>query len=273
MVRRTPIISLACVLLLALVAVPAAADNPFPLGKKAVPADFQGMMQKPVGISFNSFHVTETLDVSDFSVVLGGQALLPVFFSFTDAKHTTHVNSVRADLWVLPFLNVYGIVGKTTGQAKDLTLNVAPGVLPPGVTIPATFDYSGNVYGVGMTLAGGYKHVFGSYDVNYTRSHVDLLKGRIPSITHGIRLGVLTTLGKVRAAFYTGGFHESIRGQLTGTGLIPGLNPDFSLKVTPHQGWDALAGTNLEITKHITVTAEGGFSGRKQFLISPGIRF
>jgi hypothetical protein len=55
--------------------------------------------------------------------------------------------------------------------------------------------------------------------------------------------------------------------------LIPGLNPDFSLTVTPHQGWDALAGTNLEITKHITVTAEGGFSGRKQFLISPGVRF
>jgi hypothetical protein len=270
MVSRILVVTL---VLLALFAAPAAADNPFPLGKKSVPPEFQSLMRKPIGISFTSFHVTETMDVSNFAVVLGGQALPQGAISFLDVRHMTHVNSVRADLWVLPFLNVYGVVGKSTGQAKDLTLSVAPGVLPQGVTIPSTFDYSGNVYGVGMTIAGAYKHVFGSYDVNYTRSHVDLLNGRIPSITHGIRVGVLTNLGKVHAAFYTGGFRESIRGTLSGTGLIPNLNPDFSLTATPHQPWDALAGTSLEITSHFTVTAEGGFGGRKQFLISPGVRF
>ena len=75
------------------------------------------------------------------------------------------------------------------------------------------------------------------------------------------------------AALYAGALHESILNTLTGTGLIPGLNPDFKIDVAPQEPWNVLAGANIELTPRFAVTVEGGFGNRMQFVIMPGVRF
>jgi hypothetical protein len=271
---RAPAAVAVCAVLASLLpAAPASAQGVLPFGQKAVPESIKPLMQKPVGVSFLSLNIGETLDVSDLSLVMGGQPVPPGAVSLTTLTHVTHIAGVSADAWLLPFVNIHGMVGHVWGAANDINPTVMPGLLPPGVTIPSTQEFSGTSYGGGVTLAIGYKRMFATYDITYSSSKVDVLDDNVAALAQSIRAGVKLGSGKYRTSLYGGAFHEDIRGTLTGTGLIPGLNPAFSLKVSPHSPWNALVGANIEFTPRFVVSAEGGFGNRMQFLITPGVRF
>jgi hypothetical protein len=242
-------------------------------GQGWVPDDLKPLMQKPFGVSFLSSNVGETLDVTSLSLVVGGQPVPPGAVSLKTVTHATHIAGVTADLWLLPFVNVHGMVGHLWGSAGDFNPTVMPGLLPPGVVIPTTQEFTGTSYGGGVTMAFGYKRMFASYDISFMRSKVDLLSDNADALVQSIRGGVRLGSGKVRAAIYTGALHESILNTLTGTGLIPGLNPEFRIDVAPQQPWNVLAGTNIELTPRFAVTVEAGFGNRMQFVIMPGVRF
>jgi hypothetical protein len=255
-----------------LAAAPAAAQGAL-FGQNWVPEDVRPLVQRPVGISFLSLNVGETLKVDDLGLVIGGQPVPRGAVSLETVTHTTHITGVAADVWLLPFVNVHGMVGHLWGSANDINPTVMPGLLPPGVTIPPTQEFSGTTYGGGITFAIGYKRMFATYDVSYMTSDVDLLAEKVPALTQSIRAGVKLGCGKFRTTLYGGALWESIRGTLTGTGLIPGLDPDFSLTLRPECPWNALAGANIELTPRFVITAEGGFGNRMQFVIMPGVRF
>ena len=257
---------------LLLVARPVAAQGAL-FGQNWVPEDMKPLMQKPFGVAFLSTNIGETLDVTNLSLVIGGQPVPPGAVSLQTVTHTTHIAGVSADVWLLPFVNVHGMVGHLWGSANDINPTVMPGLLPPGVTIPSTQEFKGTSYGGGVTFAIGYKRMFASYDISYVTSTVDLLDNRADGLVQSIRGGVKLGNGKYRATLYTGALHESIPTTLTGTGLIPGLNPEFSLDVTPQSPWNVLAGSNIELTPRFFVTAEAGFGNRMQFVIMPGVRF
>lgn len=69
------------------------------------------------------------------------------FVSFGEIENTTNAFTVRPDMWVLPFLNVYGIFG--VGRSRTRVPLIAP------VNFSTTQDFSATSMGVGMTLAGG----------------------------------------------------------------------------------------------------------------------
>jgi len=270
---RAPFVLAACVVFAFLASTAPAAAQGALFGQNWVPEDLKPLMQKPFGVSFLSTSVGETLDVTSLSLVMGGQPVPPGAVSLKTVTHATHIAGVTADLWLLPFVNVHGMVGHLWGTANDFNPTVMPGLLPPGVTIPTTEEFSGTSYGGGVTFAIGYKRVFASYDISFMRSKVDLLSDNADALVQSIRGGVRLGSGKYRAAIYTGALHESILNTLTGTGLIPGLNPDFKIDVAPQEPWNVLAGANLELTPRFVVTVEAGFGNRMQFVIMPGVRF
>ncbi len=251
---------------------PAAAQGAL-FGQNWVSEDVKPLMQKPFGISFLSLNVGETLDVNNLSLSIGGQPVPPGAVSLQSVTHITHIAGVTGDVWLLPFVNVHGLVGHLWGSANDITPTIMPGLLPPGVTIPPTQAFTGTTYGGGVTFAIGYKRMFATYDITYMSSQVDLLDNNVDALVQGIRGGVKLGSGKFRSTLYTGALHEDIRSTLTGTGLIPGLNPVFSLDVTPHSPWNVLAGANIELTPRFVINAEAGFGDRMQFVIAPGVRF
>ena len=270
---RAPFLPAACVVFaLLLSSTPVAAQGAL-FGQGWVPEDLKPLMQKPFGVSFLSTNVGETLDVTSLSLVLGGQPVPPGAVSLETVTHTTHIAGVSADVWLLPFVNVHGMVGHLWGSANDINPTVMPGLLPPGVTIPTTQAFTGTSYGGGVTFAIGYKRMFASYDISYVTSKVDLLSDNADSLVQSIRGGVKLGSGTFRSTLYVGALHESITNTLTGTGLIPGLNPDFRIDVAPQEPWNVLAGANLELTPRFAVTIEGGFGNRMQFVVMPGVRF
>ncbi len=133
---RAPFVPAACVVFAFLLSTAPAAAQGALFGQSWVPEDLKPLMQKPFGVSFLSTSVGETLDVTSLSLVLGGQPVPPGAVSLETVTHATRIAGVSADVWLLPFVNVHGMVGHLWGSANDINPTVMPGLLPPGVTIP-----------------------------------------------------------------------------------------------------------------------------------------
>lgn len=276
--RRTALAVIAVALIMALTPASAlAGDNPFPIGKKSVPEAYRGDLSLPSGLSFGYTYLNDLMDISDFSFSLGGQPLPPGAIVVSGARHRTSAEIARFDTWVFPFLDVYGLAAVLDGQASDVAFKVNPIPGLPALPIPSTIEpsYRGHFYGVGATLAGGYKAFFASYDINRQWVTINLFDKTVPALSQGIRAGVHGKLRGANAAAYVGGFNISLRGAvLSGQNFIPGLPAgSFSLVAASHSPWNTLIGANIEITKRLVVTAEAGFGNRKQFTIMPSVRF
>ena len=72
---------------------------------------------------------------------------------------------VKADVWILPFWNVHGLIGNV-----DATTNVTPAV---PLFDPVEVKYEGTVYGLGTTLAYGQDWWFTSVTGTITQTELD----------------------------------------------------------------------------------------------------
>ncbi|TEW56084.1 hypothetical protein E2R68_03050 [Psychromonas sp. RZ22] len=154
-------------------------DRIFPLfGQEARKQGYD--LPKPFGISMISMLQETTMHMTSFAVngkdvgnLVGGD----------DAKvvNSSAVMLVRADMWLLPFLNVGLIVGKTQ-TLSDITLQVLPNGFNPSIPIFDDIgpgDYftvndaksSSVVYGGGATIAGGVGNYFGTVDLQYVTAY------------------------------------------------------------------------------------------------------
>lgn len=132
-------------------------------------------LPEPFGVGLVYYKLVRDIDVTDLRLSRDGGPMTSVS-QFANLGSTSDVNNVniKLDAWLLPFLNVYGIVGKIH-NTSDTTINVTlPPLLPGGagrnLTTTVPTDISGTVKGLGVTIAGGYKDFFGAFDVNWAKA-------------------------------------------------------------------------------------------------------
>lgn len=125
-----------------------------------------------------------------------------------DAGHTrekSKTENLRLDMWVFPFLNVYGLVGHTRGSSVSVSVDSDPSqfrgldrVIAGAVhqlyqsgklqDIDFTLDFKGTT-GNRLYARRGYGNWFGLVDTNYTRTDFDILDGSISAVTVSPRVG------------------------------------------------------------------------------------
>ena len=103
------------------------------------------------------------------------------FIEFGENINTSYAYNVRPDIWVLPFLNVYGIFGG--GQSKTEVNLTAPFPLYSSV------EQGLSTAGFGIMGAGGIGPVWFSVDANWTWSKPQLLDKPVRVNVLGIRIG------------------------------------------------------------------------------------
>jgi len=153
----------------------------FPLlGKQARKKGFD--IPLPVGIMLNTYFGSQEMTISDLSVGVNGGEKIPLdFIKFGEVKaHVTSV-TVRPDLWLLPFLDVYAIAGRT-GIKTEVNIN-AP------VNFSTTANFSGNTFGVGTTLAGAIHGFVTIIDFNHTWTNIPEIEGAIQTTMFTPRIG------------------------------------------------------------------------------------
>lgn len=114
----------------------------------------------------DSLSIVDTVDAGGVPIPIDLQALLvpdpDVLPIGNDIRH----NDIKIDVWVLPFLNVFGIYGRIDG---DTVIDIGALGLPlPPQTNSLTVDYDGDVFGGGIVLAVGGERWFASLTGTFT---------------------------------------------------------------------------------------------------------
>ena len=140
----------------------------------------------PAGIMANFFYAKQGLILEDMQLgLLTDDVDIPLtdvgFIQFGDNVSTVWTVNVRPDLWIFPFLNVYGIFGY--GQSNTLVNLTYP------LTFQSSVDQNIRTAGFGVTGAFGLGPVWVALDGNWTWNKPDLLEKAVYTKVFGIRVG------------------------------------------------------------------------------------
>ncbi len=250
------LISLAGILMLAKVAHAEERSGLFPLGRswagdRALP--------RPLGIGLTFYHQEQDYHLSRLAVSVPNIGMAET--SGIEVQNRTDEVNLKLDLWLLPFLNVYGIIGNVDGET---TVNPDPPLSELEV------DYDGLVYGGGLTLAVGGERFFGSLTAVFTGTELD-------TSTSSVEVWVLTPRVGVRVkkmAFWVGGMYEQAEERHRGRLSLPFFGEvNYDVELEEKEPWNYLAGLRAGLTEHWKLELEGGFGDRQHAMVSVEYRF
>jgi hypothetical protein len=151
------------------------------LGKKAQAKGID--LQRPFGVMLNLGVAENELTIDRLAVSTDDINYTDVtgIVNFTKVLPRSYIFNVRPDVWLLPFLNVSGLVGYYTSET-EVVMNE-----------PADMKFlaknTGNLLGIGVLAAGGVGPLFVSYQFNGTWSFSDKLFNSTFTSLNGIRIG------------------------------------------------------------------------------------
>jgi hypothetical protein len=159
--------------------------------------------------------------------------LNPETLNFTETIATAQGVNVRADAWILPFFNVYGIYSRGMGTTevafqpqvieRDLGLN---GNLMEIRTLekPIEVDpvsFTSNTFGIGSTFVYGWSDYFISGDGNLTWSTSDLLEETVKFFVGSVRLGRrIKFKNDMKLSIYFGAMYRNFVDRENNTGSL-----------------------------------------------------
>lgn len=191
------------------------------LGKKATEKGFQ--LPYSAGVSVNYFWSKSDIQISDLMVGFNNGQMynLDQVVRFNEATAEASALTVRPDVWLLPFLNVYGIFGKAHASTS-----IGAGIYVPdgdnNWTEVTSFKTKANFdavsMGVGFTPTIGVAGGFLALDMNVTWTDIDELDKPAVSFVFGPRFGKSFKFNKPEQniAFWVGAFRVHLNGDTTG---------------------------------------------------------
>ena len=140
----------------------------------------------PVGIMSNFVWMKQGILIDNMQLGLEAKNVdIPLtevdFIEFGDNTNTSYSVNIRPDLWVFPFLNVYGIFGY--GHSTTEVNLTAP------VNLESVVDQSITTNGFGVMTAFGVGPAWVSVDANWTWNKPELLDKAVMITVLGLRLG------------------------------------------------------------------------------------
>ncbi len=151
------------------------------LGKKLSAKGFD--LPYNSGIMLNPFIGKQKVLISDLKVGFNDHPPVPLdFVKFGDVEAKTQAITVRPDVWILPFFDLYAIAGVSYAQT-----NVS--IIAP-FTMNTNAKFNGTTLGLGTTFAAGYHGIICIVDVNHTWTNMDKIKGSIKASMVDARLGM-----------------------------------------------------------------------------------
>ena len=195
-------------------------------------------LQLPFGLNVNYVYNQMTLDLTHFSMnFYDGKNLddiiNPESLNFTETVATAQGLNFRADAWLLPFLNVYGIFSQNKGSTKvsfqpqAVEYNLGPNgnykeirTLEEPIDLdPVTF--TSTTGGIGATGVYGWSDYFVSVDGNVTWSSSDLLEETVTFFVGSARLGRRIKFNNdMKLAVYFGAMYRDFVNKENNTGSI-----------------------------------------------------
>ena len=233
------------------------------------------------GIGIDYFEMTQPYQLDSLSF---SPPVLPITDpSILDITNDLRHNDLKVDVWLFPFLNVFGIYGRIDG---DTTIDLS--VL--GVPFPADVnnlkvDYDGDVFGGGAVLAIGGERWFASVTGTFTDTNLKGdFKSSIEATTIQPRIGL--RFGD-HTEFWVGGYIIDAKEKHSGTidldlgpiiappgGPIPRPVPlEFAADLSQAEDFNVSFGTHMMFSDAWEATVEVGAGDRSTVLANITFRF
>ncbi|MGB5486352.1 MAG: hypothetical protein WBN06_03070, partial [Lysobacterales bacterium] len=239
------------------------------------------VLPRPFGVSAGYMHQDQPFDVGGI-FVNGIDVKTPGVAVVDEVQNEESTYTLRFDAWILPFWNIYGILGRTSGEAiGPLKLDLQP-VFPllcslPGndCAVDTTFNlnYKANVRGYGTTIAGGYKDFFGMIDMNWTTADLDISLTDAKAKVISSRIGWNGQLGKFTGVLWLGVMYQDISQTLD---LPLDIGEDtliVTIDQSTQEAYNYLIGGQWDINRSFSILAEFGFGKRKSQMLNLTYRF
>ena len=260
----------------------------------------------PLGIGLTFSRVKSSNALTDINVGLNGnpKESFP-FVAFKDSPSDTDTWQGKLDVWLFPFMNVFGLYGEVRGDALvDVMLdgsdmldhlgidcsrpipNFRCGLLQDKTIELPTIDadIKGTTWGVGTTLAGGWNNWFVAIPISFNWVDIEALNPGAEKDTDGYsftftpRGGRIFNLGNAGyLSLFTGANYLDSSFTIAGREVAPELDLviDYTIDQENVDKWNIVLGGNWDITKHWALSAEyNGFVGsREAFIASFSYRF
>jgi len=248
----------------------------------------------PYGIGVTYANVDQEQLLTELQVGINDREIIPFeFVSFTDAMSMSNSYSIKADAWLFPFMNVFAMLGRVDGTAPvDIDLDgngmlehldiSCTGPLPNPLcelledktfSLPTiTPSFVGTTYGIGATLAGGWKGWFVAVPLNIT--YADMRDSNTDGFTYTAtpRFGKTLNLGRNgNLSLFAGGNYLNSDLTVDGYAETPDglLRFDYIIEQENKDKWNALLGFNWDINRRLSWSAEyNGFIGSRDAFIS-----
>lgn len=170
----------------------------------------------PAGAMVNFMWIDQSISISNLQLGLQTDNLdIPLtsvdFIEFGKNTNTSYTFNIRPDIWIFPFLNVYGIFGY--GESHTEVNLIAP------VEMKSIVDQSVTTTGVGVMGAGGIGPVWLSIDANWTWNKPELLDKAVRVNVLGMRIGhtfVFENKPKSNIAVWAGAMHVKMNSETKG---------------------------------------------------------
>jgi hypothetical protein len=250
----------------------------------------------PFGTGANFFYYNQYYTANDLQLVNDTIGIKAVGVANVQNSTSSEIRvTFRPDIWVLPFLNVYGIIGYTRSQTspdfevpqvtiKDIP-NLGDLVIDSVVRINDDLIYYGPTYGGGVTISSGYKSFFFVLDYHYVFTKPKDLQDKLESHNISGKVGVLlgNNKKKIKGSIWAGTMfiedNHSFTGEVDVKDILPALETLFGKKATysgtvrAKQPWNFIIGGSVMINKHHILAVEAGYFLRTQVSVTYGFRF
>jgi hypothetical protein len=196
----------------------------FPLwGKKAYKKGFD--IPYPWGIGANYFWARQQIKIDNIKVGFNDRPPIDLtdVIEFGKVEATANAYTIRPDLFVLPFLSVYGVFG--FGNSNIDVPVVEPVTFTTHPTSKATSA------GLGFTVAGGFQGIVLIFDNSFNWLNTDKLTDLVPAYNATLRVAK-QFISYVRAdrniTVWVGPCYQKIKADTKGVIKVSELLPDAS---------------------------------------------
>jgi hypothetical protein len=234
----------------------------------------------PFGAGLVYYHLERDIEITDVRVGRNGAPPASVS-DFAALSATSNVENVnfKLDAWLLPFLNLYAIVGYVYNESDtriDVTLPpLVPSNPPRTRTVEVPTSIEGNVAGVGATIAGGYPPYFLVVDVNAAQADLGF-DDRLQATIVSTRAGWTGNDFGLPTQLWLGATYWDTFATPTGTVDDPdGGTLRFEVDQGPRYEWTYSIGGHVNFNPHIEAAIDIGtdFHGGWTLALIPGFRF
>ncbi len=232
----------------------------------------------PFGVSVIYNYVARDIEVTDVRVGVDGAPPSSVSeFANFKARSIVHAAVVKPDVWLLPFLNVYMLLGYIHNSSETNILVTVPRPPPLSGSRPFTIttktELEGFIGGGGLTLAGGYRQFFIMADVNYSQTDLGF-DDRFKALVASARAGWNGKIGAVPLRLWAGGAHWDTENTAKATTEVPGVGAvRFEADQGPAHPWNAVVGVSSTLHRHVELFAEYGSSPGDVTFFAGGLTF